>query len=211
MPSIPAGHPLHHEWRCRTSVARQVIHYLDQQPRPLSILEVGCGNGWFSGQLMGIPRISVVGLDINRLELEQAARVFKHPALRFACATLEDLVATGAQFDAVLFNASAHYFRDLKQLLDTAMQVCSPGGEVHLVDTPLYHASEVETARASSAKYYGQLGHAKMAEWYFHHAWDALDGFSHRVMHRPASVRNKVKKRLGGAVSPFPWVVIPRV
>ena len=45
-------------------------------PENAKILDVGCGNGWFSGQLAAIASAKVYALDLNRMELEQAARIF---------------------------------------------------------------------------------------------------------------------------------------
>ncbi len=43
-----------------------------------AILELGCGNGWLSHLLSQSLQRDVCGIDVNRTELTQAARMFGH-------------------------------------------------------------------------------------------------------------------------------------
>ncbi|MGZ5220651.1 MAG: class I SAM-dependent methyltransferase, partial [Chitinophagaceae bacterium] len=76
LPWITATHPHYKEWLVRTKSCKQLIKYLDKKSNPLNILEIGCGNGWLSAQLAINISGHVVGMDINKEELVQAARVF---------------------------------------------------------------------------------------------------------------------------------------
>src|SRR5215467_13900511 len=76
LPSVPTNHPHFKEWAIRKKSCDQFIRYLESKKTILSILEVGCGNGWLSYQLSRIPGSKVIAVDINLTELRQAARVF---------------------------------------------------------------------------------------------------------------------------------------
>nr|MDQ3007726.1 class I SAM-dependent methyltransferase [Chloroflexota bacterium] len=76
LPVTSARHRLAAEWRARTKSASRLTRYLSARPRQLSILELGCGNGWLSN-LLSKAGHSVVAMDQNRFELKQAARVFQ--------------------------------------------------------------------------------------------------------------------------------------
>ena len=49
LPFIEPTHIHYHEWQVRKRSALRLIHYLEKKNKPLSILEIGCGNGWLSG------------------------------------------------------------------------------------------------------------------------------------------------------------------
>src|SRR5687767_2559429 len=83
LPFVSRKDPFYREWRMRAQSAYRLHQYLQKKKRPLKILEVGCGNGWLSHLLSGIPGAVVTGLDINRKELMQATRVFQKPTLCF--------------------------------------------------------------------------------------------------------------------------------
>src|SRR5688572_18830814 len=51
LPGIFSSHPHIEEWKQRKVSCERIIKYLDKKQKPLKILEIGCGNGWFSAQL----------------------------------------------------------------------------------------------------------------------------------------------------------------
>src|SRR5882762_7025893 len=55
LPELPETHPQHSIWRHRKRSCRRLVEYLAFKNKTLSILDVGCGNGWLSFQLSSIP------------------------------------------------------------------------------------------------------------------------------------------------------------
>ncbi|MDC8003231.1 class I SAM-dependent methyltransferase [Aureisphaera galaxeae] len=189
------------EWQMRNKSAARFISYLRNKSKS-TILEVGCGNGWFS-HAMAFGSHSVVGLDINVPELEQAARVFKKENLQFVYG---DLFAIGDvfkhRFDIIVLNASVQYFEDFDRLFGKLKAFLTPKGEIHIIDSPFYPATEVADAKKRTEEYYKGLGFPEMAQYYFHHSLEAIKDFT--FLYRP---KNSLWNRaLGKKDSPFPWV-----
>jgi SAM-dependent methyltransferase len=109
-------------------------------------------------------------------------------------------------FDVVVMASSVQYFDDLGGLLVALKSSLRPGGEIHVVDSPIYAEEEVPSARRRSAAYYGDLGMPAMAGRYHHHTWTALAGFEFDVLYDPFSTLSRVRRRLGSVDSPFPWL-----
>src|SRR5258708_7886164 len=63
------------EWAVRKKTSDNFINYLSKHSFK-QLLDIGCGNGWFSAKLALVPGLQVTGLDVNKDELEQAIRVF---------------------------------------------------------------------------------------------------------------------------------------
>ena len=64
------------EWRIRTESSHRVLSSFRKESQLRRILDLGCGNGWFSAQLCRLGHTEVLGVDVNQFELEQAERVF---------------------------------------------------------------------------------------------------------------------------------------
>lgn len=208
LPLISKDHPLADEWRARSASASRLTRYLSTRPKPLTILELGCGNGWLSNRLSKPARF-VIGMDRNRRELEQAARVFSQNSKLFFleadifCAPFEfDL------FDVILLSSVIQYFRDLPALLRVLSRYLKPHGEIHVLDSPLYSDAELDAAIQRSRQYYLSLGFPGMAEHYFHHRLSDLNGFEPKMLYRPQPLVMRLKRTAGLVDSPFPWIVI---
>jgi SAM-dependent methyltransferase len=207
LPDIAPQHPHYREWVVRKASAEKLTAYLQKKGKALRILEVGCGNGWFSNRLAMIGNASVTGLDVNLTELNQAQSVFGHnPALAFVYGDLRSGVLQEARFDLVVFAASIPYFSVLPDILATAMQYLEAGGEIHIIDSHLYPPGGVRAAKERTKAYYANLGVPEMADHYFHHALDELLPFPHSLLFNPYSMMN----RLTGKGHCFPWVCIRR-
>jgi ubiquinone/menaquinone biosynthesis C-methylase UbiE len=208
LPDISKDHLHYREWQIRKSSTRRLLRRLSAQKRPLEILEIGCGNGWLCHHLAEIPGTRVTGLDINFTELQQAARVFSNdPNLRFIHGDISTGILEDRQFDRVIFAASIQYFPSLKKVLHTAMSCLKPGGEIHVLDTPLYKAGQLERAKSRTVAYYTSFGYPEMADYYHHHNIDDLRSFHHTLLYNPYSVRS----RFLGIKSPFPWIRIKKI
>src|SRR4051794_33766657 len=81
LPHVVKNASLKKEWAIRSASCQRLIKYLAGKKTKLSILEIGCGNGWLSNQLAAVTKTQVLGLDVNQTELAQAQRVFSKPNL----------------------------------------------------------------------------------------------------------------------------------
>ncbi len=204
LPSIDEGHPYYREWEMRKRSANRLMTYLQKKNKPLSILEIGCGNGWLSAKLAGLKDTSVTGIDANLPEIEQARRVFSDTGSRFIYGNFNvDAFDKHPMFDMIVFAASFQYFPSAKLILQEAMQLLNPDGEVHIMDTHFYTAEGAKSSAGRSKDYYANMGVAEMASHYFHHSLIGLDGFNYKVLFDPNNMMNRLVKK-----DVFYWVMI---
>lgn len=203
LPDIDAGHEHAKEWQVRKHSAERLIAYLTKKRTPLNILEIGCGNGWLANKLAQIPNATVTAIDINRVEIEQAKRVFKKDSLAFICGEVDANDFIADPFDVVVFAASVQYFPSLPAILHEALSTLKPNGEVHLIDTNFYTAEVAFQAAQRTLDYYSSMGCPKLAEYYFHHQMNDLDGFNYKILANPNSLLNRLQKS-----NPFYWICI---
>lgn len=204
LPDVPTGHRYYTEWQIRKKSLRMLIDYLNSKPEPKTILEMGCGNGWLTNKLSEIKNSEVVGLDINVQELEQAVRVFgEKPALLFINA---DIFKIPWKFDYIMLSGVIAYFNDLKKLLSRLLEKINPGGEIHIIDSPLY--KESSDAKARSKEHFENLGVPEMINCYHHHRFDELKEFNYEVLYNPNSFVNRVRRFLNPEGTPFYWIKI---
>ncbi len=191
------------EWLLRKKASKRFVDYLNTRPNN-SILDVGCGNGWFSN-LITINNNSVVGIDINVTELEQAARVFKKENLQFVYGDIFKIDEVFKnKFDIIVLNASIQYFENFNALITKLKTFLNPKGEIHIIDSPFYNDRELSNAKKRTEDYYGQLGFPEMAKYYFHHSIENLKDF--KIMYSPKNdFRNKF---FGAKDSPFLWTCL---
>jgi 2-polyprenyl-3-methyl-5-hydroxy-6-metoxy-1,4-benzoquinol methylase len=198
LPDLPHGHPHRNEWKLRQKSARRFLHYLSARPKT-EILDIGCGNGWFSN-LMAQAGHRVTATDVNLPELEQAARVFKSENLEFVCAD-PFRAEFGQTFDLIVFNSCFQYFPEPEKILEAAKKWLADNGEIHILDSPFYLSSELESARERTSAYYAALGFPEMAAHYFHHSLHVLGNF--RIRYKPRKWLRSLRRD-----SPFYWVSI---
>lgn len=106
------------EWQMRIKSTNRIIQYLKLKKIPLSILDLVCGNGWFSNKLSDISATDVYGVDINDLELTKTARVFVRDNLKFVYLDIFSEEAKRLpRFDIIIINSSIQYFDDLDNIL----------------------------------------------------------------------------------------------
>lgn len=164
------AHP--EEWHVRRRSLRRVTRMLNDRPR--TILEAGCGNGWFSARLAEAGH-SVTGLDTSVAELEQARRVFSHLPTTWILGDPWNDELPLHTFDLVLFAASIQYFTDLRTLVRRCRELLRDDGEILIIDSHFYpDAAAAAQARARSKAYYASVGTPEMADFYHHHTRSAL-------------------------------------
>jgi SAM-dependent methyltransferase len=204
LPDIEKDHPHSAEWKIRKGSSSRLIHYLKGRHSSPQILEIGCGNGWMTNQLSYIPQSKIIGSDINLTELQQASRVFaNNPQVKFIYGDIRSGMLNDRFFDFIVFAASIQYFPSLTEILNISLERLLPGGEIHIIDSPLYKFSEMAGAKRRSVVYYQALGFPEMAKLYYHHAFRDLRFFNYRLLSSPRSIKNILFHRC-----PFPWVCI---
>jgi SAM-dependent methyltransferase len=204
LPQTGKDHPYAAEWKKRAWSGRQLISYLEKKNKALSILEMGCGNGWLCHRLSELQRTEIIGVDINRTELSQAKRVFRHRSnLRFMPGTIDDLLPS-FRFDIIVFAAAIQYFPDFGNTIQKCLQLLNEAGEIHVIDSHFYQGSDVSDAKERSREYFNALNEPGMTEFYFHHRLSLLRDFNYRIMFNPRSLYSKMM----GNPSPFYWIRI---
>ncbi|MFD2873035.1 class I SAM-dependent methyltransferase [Mucilaginibacter ximonensis] len=193
------------EWEIRRRSSNRLLTYLARKRRFLKILEVGCGNGWLSAKMAGLPKTYVTGLDVNMAEINQASRVFKIPNLDFTYDTFNENTFDKERFDVIVFAASLQYFSSVVSVLRQAERLLNRGGEIHIIDTPFYDADAAASAAERCRNYYKDMGIPEMADHYFHHSISEFWGFKYKIMFDPTSLLNRLFKK-----DPFYWVVITK-
>lgn len=203
LPNTSKSHRYYQEWKLRESSANRIKKYLLEKNRPLKILDLGCGNGWFSNQLALIPNVEVIGVDVNTEELTQGARVFQLPNLKFACADIFSNEAKELkEFDIITINACIQYFEDFQSILNQLREKLNFDGELHIIDSPFYRESEVQAAKKRSSKYYRDLGFPEMKKHYFHHCLESIGGYD--ILYQ--SSKSIIDKLLRKRHNPFMWL-----
>lgn len=205
LPDIAPGHQYAGEWAVRKRSCTDLLRYLAKKVATLSILEIGCGNGWLSHQLAGLPGATVTALDVNSTELEQARRVFGDcPNLRFLLGDPFEKALTEHRYDIIVLAAAVQYFPSLGELVDRCLQLLLPGGEVHLLDTHFYRSKEALEARRRSEHYFASVGLPEMLAFYHHHRLEDLRPYRHRLLYDPRSLVNRLYKN----PHPFYWICV---
>ena len=207
LPYLPPEHPQAREWGLRQHNVHQLLGLLKKHPKS-SILDLGCGNGWLTHQLVTNQEVQVLGIDINTPELEQANRLFATEQCSFAYGDIFMAPLPDQSFDLILLVSCIQYFPDLRKLLQRLIQLLRPGGEIHIMDSPVYQSSKRTLAQARTQAYYQEQGSTRMENHYHHHAWEDLSDFPYETHYTPDSLTNKIMRKMGLARSPFPWIII---
>jgi ubiquinone/menaquinone biosynthesis C-methylase UbiE len=199
------------EWEMRRATCDRFSDYLSRNTRlGKNVLDLGCGNGWFSNWLVDHGAKHVSAVDLNKTELEQARRCFSSNQISFYHANIYTDQLPEAPFDLITVNACVQYFADLSVLLYQLKSRLAEGGEIHFLDSQFYAAKDAENAKQRSGDYYRQMGVPEMAGHYFHRRWDELESEDHDVLYTPIQ-RTLLKRFIGieaAGNSPFPWIRI---
>lgn len=195
------------EWKMRAKSAERVTNYFKDKGGYL--LDLGCGNGWFSAMIANNRDMNVFGADINLYELKQAAQLFSTENLSFLYSDMLNASVPKKIFNYITLNASVQYFKDLKELVNRLFEILSDDGEVHIMDSPFYGQNEIENARQRTISYFKQIGFENMAEYYFHHSWNDLEPFKYKISYSPKKT-SILAKLTGNRDIPFPWIRITK-
>ncbi len=142
LPYLTSG-PHAGQWavRARTFDAfmMRVLRPLAQ--RPLTVLDLGAGNGWLSYRV-ALEGHHAIALDIRDDGVDGlgAAGPFldRAPGIERITASFDAIPLEAASVDLAVFNAALHYATDLSTVLAEAMHVTRPSGRIAILDSPFY-------------------------------------------------------------------------
>lgn len=160
LPYLKTG-PLARQWGVRAR-SFEVLDWTVVRPlmmrlgRPLSVLDLGAGNGWLSHRL-ALHGHDTVALDIREDQVDGlgAARALTVRAggrMRLCAASFDAIPLPTASVDLAVFNAALHYALDLEAVLAEAARVTRPGGRLAIVDSPFYRREADGLAMAAEKK-----------------------------------------------------------
>jgi len=209
LPDISKTHPLFSEWEVRKDSMLKLIKYFSDK-KNLSILDVGCGNGWLSNAISLNTNNYVTALDVNKTELLQGARVFNNnKKLKFIYGNIFKDIFPHKSFDVIVFSSSVQYFNDFNNLIRRIFYFLKKDGEVHIIDSNFYSLAESNKAKERTINYYKYLGCPEMINYYYHHTGIQLREFNYKILNQKELYFAKIKKILGVKSKPlFPWVLI---
>lgn len=142
LPLTDAEDPHADEWRIRGESYRTLLSprtgVLSNPDRPLRVLDLGAGSGWFSNRMasLGHEAVAVDLLDDDDEGLP-ISRMYDH-AFVAVRADFDALPFAAGQFDVVVLNASLHYASDPAQTLREADHMLSEGGALVVMDSPTF-------------------------------------------------------------------------
>lgn len=242
LPFVSKSNPYAREWVWRRRTSERFLSFLSALQREnagrtgsyrMTILDLGCGNGWLANRLAENPEWEVWAMDVNEEELKQGARLFGRENLRFVYAdvlssptvnrwaegqilpdfriqpTVLPVGASAGQFDIVVLAASVQYFPDLEQLIFSLKKCLKRGGQIHILDSPFYkNESERAAARQRTLEYYTKLGVPEMAAFYHHHLRADIEKLGGKNLNDRLTVRFLQKTKW---LAPFPWIRLRKV
>ena len=106
-----------------------------------SIVDLGCGFGWFARWARSQGASHVLGLDLSRNMLSRAQAETKDPAVQYAIADLEKLELPEGIFDLAYSSLALHYIQDFGKLVHTVRHaLVSDGQFIFTIEHPIYMA-----------------------------------------------------------------------
>jgi ubiquinone/menaquinone biosynthesis C-methylase UbiE len=210
LPFASPKNPHKEEWNLRAKSFMRFRTHLSRKRGLLQILDLGCGNGWFSAQLEKNFKHQYYCVDINLPELLLGAKIFNSENLKFILADIFEISFPRSSFDLIIFNSSIQYFKDLRILMREMFYLLKNDGEIHIIDSPIYYRSELDYEKTRSVNYYNTLGLPEMNENLFHHTYESLTDYRHQIHFNPKSITNRIFNFAFSKDSPFPWIMITR-
>lgn len=107
-----------------------------------SVVDLGCGYGWFARWAVEHGAQHVLGLDVSEKMLQRAVADGEEPRISYRLADLEQLQLPSAAFDLAYSSLAFHYILDLPGLLRTLHDALAPAGKlVFSIEHPIFMAS----------------------------------------------------------------------
>lgn len=126
------------DWHIRATSFRALLRVIEPSP-PLTILDLGAGNGWLSYRLAQREHlVGAVDLQTNARD-GLGAHVHYHAPFVPIQAEFDHLPLAEQQIDLAIFNSAFHYSTRYETTLGEILRVLKPRGRVVILDTPIYH------------------------------------------------------------------------
>lgn len=135
------------QWRIRARsyryFERRILKRIEKEAgRPLTVLDLGAGNGWMSYRLRERGHAAfAVDVFCDPLDGLAAARHFPISIPRVA-AEFDILPVAGRAIDLIVFNSSFHYSSNYAVTLRECQRCLHPDGRVVIMDTPFYRSAQ---------------------------------------------------------------------
>ncbi len=206
LPDTATDYIHHREWEIRKKNIRRYLNYLAKKKSPLRILDVGCGNGFFSNKIASLGH-RVTAVDVNLPELLQAKEAFPNPNLSWYYSDVLNESPGDGIFDQITFCCSFQYFSNPVALLDRCLAMLREGGEIHIIDSPFYNRHSRSLAAKRSEKHFEALQVPEMSAHYYHNSMELFSSFHFRYGYNPKGLFRKLFTRND---SPFPWIIVKK-
>jgi SAM-dependent methyltransferase len=109
--------------------------------RGLSVLDLGCGFGWFCRWARENGAVRIRGIDVSEKMLARARAETHDGAISFTRADMEHLALPTASFDLAYSSLVFHYLEDLRALMSQVHPALVGGGRlVFSVEHPIFTA-----------------------------------------------------------------------
>jgi SAM-dependent methyltransferase len=109
--------------------------------RGLSVVDLGCGFGWFCRWAREQGAARMLGVDVSEKMLARARDTTTDPAITYLQADLERVELPEAGFDLAYSSLALHYIEDLAGLLGKVYRALVPGGRfVFSAEHPIFTA-----------------------------------------------------------------------
>ncbi|MFY2736601.1 class I SAM-dependent methyltransferase [Pseudocitrobacter faecalis] len=106
-----------------------------------TVVDLGCGYGWFCRWARDNGAANVLGLDVSQKMLAKAQEMTSGERITYQRADLETLVLPAASVDLAYSSLALHYLIDIDRLFRTLHQALKPGGKlVFSAEHPVYTA-----------------------------------------------------------------------
>jgi SAM-dependent methyltransferase len=110
-----------------------------------SIVDLGCGFGWFCRWARQQGAAKVLGLDVSEKMLARARAETADPAIVYQRADLERLALPPASFDLAYSALTLHYLENLDGMMAVVHRALAPGGSlVFSAEHPILTAPSVQ-------------------------------------------------------------------
>lgn len=111
-----------------------------------SLLDLGCGFGWFCRFAAGEGAAEIVGVDVSERMLARARAETSAGSVRYERADLETYEPAAGHFDLIYSSLAFHYLIDLPSVFGHIARALKPGGRlVFSVEHPIMTAPRHQT------------------------------------------------------------------
>lgn len=136
----------------------RVLRPLSSGRGPLTVLDLGAGNGWLSYRA-ALDGHRAIALDIRDDDVDglgaAASLADRVPGrIERVVASFDAIPLADGSVDIALFNASLHYATDLAVVLGEAERVTRSGGRIAILDSPFYTQEAHGLAMVAEKKAY---------------------------------------------------------